>query len=606
MFLDARFGPERRAEPVHWTSGEFMSSPVTSVSFGERAATDLYVQDDVIKVLQSLPENGLHLIVSDHFDIATLDWPALFAAVQRVLSVNGLMRLGFNTSALGATVDEVDAGLGRLLVSIAKAGLSAELLHCPMLGVLDIPFAEPGRLIHRSRKWQVGSHASQSTVVMEVRPGRVDIERAGIKTAIKRSDFPALRATAADVLLADDASADVADLLTTIAGLDGVFDTALARVFVNRHLERLLASPDSRELGLNLLQSILRGAPAGDIAVSAAGILQRHIQAIEGSHRLSYLLGDLLKCDLPTEVADHWSLVLYDRPGRHRLVEKVFSGYMVAALARDFPAQQGSEAPFDPKREVYLSHLGQLGRFGNQITQFAYCLCAAKCLGLNVRTPRWLGSYLFEGGRERELGVVPAMAVTAEPDVRNALLAGESARLAGTSVSGFFNFPFGEVAHARDDFRDAARLDARIAGAIRETDAAVFAAGRYIAVHIRRGDFGYSRFKLTPEHIFEEMVAREDLAGLPIVLLSDAAPGELKLSDAFQRRLLPRGAYDNDAMRMIADWYLLSQAPVLMHANSTYSFSAALHSESPQIFRPAEDYSRLVQYDPWAALPFFG
>lgn len=583
-----------------------MPPAVKSVSLGELAATDLHIRGEVIARLEALPASSVDLIVSDHFDILSVEWSAFFGEAGRVLSVAGCLRLAFNTSALGADQETVEGGLARMMLAIAKAGLSCELLHGPSVGIMNIPFAEIGRIVHRSRKWQIGAHASQATVVMDVRPSRLEIRHGAEVATIKRRDFSALRPVATAILEARAEGADVTALLNTIAGIDGVFDDAMARAFVSRHAEKLLAAPESRELCLNLLQVILRGGPAVDITDSAGQILRQFSEEIAGSYRLNYLLIDLLKQPISAELADFWALVLYERPGGHRLFETVFSGYMVAELARAYPAADETGAPFDPQTDIHLKDLGRLGRFGNQITQFAYCLCAARTLGLNVRTPRWLGSYLFEGARGLETAVPPQMPQGTDHAVRRAVLASDPAAVAGTSATGFFNFAFSEVSGARDAFRAATVVDRRIAAEIRSADAAVFRAGRYIAVHIRRGDFGYGRFKITPEHIFEDMASQAGMDGLPVVLLTDAAPGELKLSQAFQQRLLPRGAYASDAMRMIADWYLLSQAPVLMHANSTFSFSAALHSNASQIFRPAEDYGRLVQYDPWSSLPFFG
>jgi hypothetical protein len=51
----------------------------------------------------------------------------------------------------------------------------------------------------------------------------------------------------------------------------------------------------------------------------------------------------------------------------------------------------------EDKAMLYAACLGELGQFGNQLFQYAFAIAYSSTWGLRLRTPTWIGSFVFEG-----------------------------------------------------------------------------------------------------------------------------------------------------------------------------------------------------------------
>ena len=55
----------------------------------------------------------------------------------------------------------------------------------------------------------------------------------------------------------------------------------------------------------------------------------------------------------------------------------------------------------EEKAMLYAACLGELGQFGNQLFQYAFAIAYSSTWGLRLRTPTWIGSFVFEGDYTR-------------------------------------------------------------------------------------------------------------------------------------------------------------------------------------------------------------
>jgi hypothetical protein len=576
------------------------------------AGADLVLGTTTLEPLSGLDDDCVALIRIDDFALNEIDIDELFTTLHRVIAPGGLMRLGFGCYHLGVgggTDDEIATAVSSFMMRVAKAGFVVEVLQQSQHDIFVPAYAEKGGRLNRSRKWTLDSESFKATTLLHLTPAVLEIDFPnGERRLVKRRDHGRLRNALREMMDLRPALPAAAPLLEALAGSHHAFDDVSAAAFIETYAFQLLNSGPEIDLLNLLLQTVLRSDFCSSPTWWAVNAFMRgHQDKLQSSPRFLNLAATVLQRIGGTQPSDHWASLVYQVPSR-RTYEAAFNGHVMGALSKitGKRAPANDTLPFDVEHEIYAAGIGRLGRFGNQLTQFAYMTCAAAQLGLHVRTPRWIGSYLFEGQERAALAEQPAIDVVADKALRTALLSRERSAIAGRGVTGFFNFSFVEVAATRDVFRTAGRIDPKIIEQLAELEPDVLGGRPFIGVHVRRGDFGYSRFRKTPEHVFERRVADPAFQNLPILMVTDATPGELQFSDAFKERLVARPVYDNDVLQLVADWIILSRCSVLMHANSTFSFSAALMSRSDAVFRPNPDYSSLEPYDPWASLPFFG
>jgi len=76
--------------------------------------------------------------------------------------------------------------------------------------------------------------------------------------------------------------------------------------------------------------------------------------------------------------------------------ERVFSVFQTFNKdAEELNSSSASNAPGDPESVLTMSSIGQLGRFGNQLFQYAFLRICAKESGARVECPPWIGQSLF-------------------------------------------------------------------------------------------------------------------------------------------------------------------------------------------------------------------
>lgn len=251
---------------------------------------------------------------------------------------------------------------------------------------------------------------------------------------------------------------------------------------------------------------------------------------------------------------------------------------------------------------LMASRIGNAGRFGNQLLQYAFLRAYAERTGLELETPEWIGRSIY-GFDDPLTG--PILPTLHEDDCQfAAALAGHAPdRCAGHDIVGYFCGDTTPFAAFRERIRNwfqpvgavAAHADAALA-AVRERGQTV------VAIHLRRGDFGGGRFWIAPESWYLDWLERI-WSGLdrPVLYIATDAP---HLVDRFTR-YAPLQAADLTTplpgAEFFTDHWILSQSDALAVSNSSFSVTAAmLNARATITVRPHRQKRRLVSFDPWA------
>lgn len=289
---------------------------------------------------------------------------------------------------------------------------------------------------------------------------------------------------------------------------------------------------------------------------------------------------------------------------------------------------------------IQMSSLGQLGRWGNQLFQYAYLHAAHLVTGANVAVPDWAGAHIFDLPSPAPLAQLPpavedashksnssfgpmmlqhikSLSGDADPVVAEAGIADCAPTLVGRDVYGWFQLHSSRLAPWKAQLQElftprphiAAPLDAAVAR-LRERGDTV------VALHIRRGDyrnvtataFGY----MAPTKWYLEW-----LTGLwptlkrPVLLVCSDEPEAVlqdfaKFNPVVTDDVLPVMPPELQAAGagFYPDFYLLSRADVVACSNSTFSTFACMLNPNPDaVFVRPHATRALVSFNPWSDWP---
>lgn len=280
-----------------------------------------------------------------------------------------------------------------------------------------------------------------------------------------------------------------------------------------------------------------------------------------------------------------------------------------------------------------MSSLGKLGRFGNQLMQYAFLRLCAERSGAIVECPEWVGRGLF-GLADPPISKQLPPAIERWSVGRNMfdalpeliryieqLTQLSSCRIGPEAITegaravdlwGFFQLHTRLLrphqAYLRSLFRPVAGIEAALQPGLDK----IRKQGRtMVGIHIRQGDFaelplfGFT-YPVPPvwwRQWLEQIWPKLDR---PVLFLcSDALDRVRPVFDRFDpvtsrdlRVELPEPVRQLD---FYTDFYLLTQCDVLGISNSTFSFAASLLNERGGLFvRPHWDFStRFIEFDPW-------
>lgn len=307
--------------------------------------------------------------------------------------------------------------------------------------------------------------------------------------------------------------------------------------------------------------------------------------------------------------------------------------------ARDVQCPLSTDIEGSSQSILTMSSLGQLGRFGNQLFQYAFLRICAQKTGSLVECPPWIGQMLFghndapisrrlepaiecKNDEEILFDVVPELV----PHIEK--LAGTKIRRIGsetleqgiTNVDlwGFFQISTHLLAPYQDYIRSLFQPVSDLKSPLEEGLQILRSKGKtIIGIHIRRGDYitqARTGFTLVfPESWYCEWLDKiwNNLEDPVLFLCSDeldrVLPAFEKFSPVTSRDLqveLPE-RMQNANIEFYIDFFILSNCDIVATSNSIFSFAACLLNERGQLFvRPHWNFSsRFTVFDPWDSEP---
>ena len=199
-----------------------------------------------------------------------------------------------------------------------------------------------------------------------------------------------------------------------------------------------------------------------------------------------------------------------------------------------------------------------MGRFGNQLIQYAVARALAEKFGAQLETPDWCGRRIFAGVNNpiiaRRLPGLPAEALPDRPDV---------------SCHGFWQFQRAFDLLSRSKMRSWLRV--REEWLLRCRKPRPF----YIACHVRAGDYRQhpTKFAVVERESFEKAVLHYGYDLKDVIWLTEETPHPG--SDRFPREF-----------QFLNDFLIIQQADVIFRSNSTFSQLAAILSNTDKLYSP--------------------
>jgi len=295
----------------------------------------------------------------------------------------------------------------------------------------------------------------------------------------------------------------------------------------------------------------------------------------------------------PAAALAAWTGAITANPG----FGEAFTHRALLQLRQGWPAPPDPRPAGPPDRRLLASRLGLDGRLGNQMLQYGFLRLYAERHGLTLETPRWIGRALFD------LDDPPPGPPLPRRDEADIDLSGDrTGRYRNHDVSGYFCGDPGGWADDRDRFRALFR-PGRHAAPITQTALERLGVGRrtIVAIHLRRGDFGWGRFWIAPEQWYLRWLERlwPTLAD-PLLYIATDAPKSAPAFAAYR----PLTASDLPAapagIEFFPDFQILTNADILATSNSSFSGVAALlNTRARSIVRPDRMLQAMVPHAPW-------
>jgi hypothetical protein len=266
---------------------------------------------------------------------------------------------------------------------------------------------------------------------------------------------------------------------------------------------------------------------------------------------------------------------------------------------------------------VTMSTLGRNGRFANQLFQYLFLRLVAEKQNAVVQVPAWFGEEVFGCGGARLLRPPPRLAMESQSEmVPGSVALGDPAELIewcdpdfrSTDFWGYFQLHTSCLRPHRGLIRNLFLRRERYAAAEALVFGKLRAGGkRVVAVHLRRGDYGYDAFFRAPCAWYERWVEAEglDAGGHLIFVCSEDAEHYAGRFKGYEVVTSAGYAEELGLERWLLEFLVLCNSDVLAVSNSTFSFFASLlNCNASRFARPRLEAGGLVSFDPWDAEPF--
>lgn len=359
----------------------------------------------------------------------------------------------------------------------------------------------------------------------------------------------------------------------------------------SRRLDTLLAEEGLSPTDFNFLNLDIQGAEL--MALRGAPALLAGISAVNTEVNLQELyLGAALLGELEEHMAS--------------------TGFNRAAMVTPWHPTWG-DAFYVRKPVITMSTLGHNGRFANQLFQYMFLRLVARRQGALVQTPAWVGQELFGFDEPAPLRALPEWrepierlsATEAFRDcewVRHFRVADPDFR--SVDYWGYFMEHTSDLAPDKDYIRSLFQFVPSFeTTAAQRLDKLRARRPRILAVHLRRGDYGYGYFFRAPCIWYEQWLSLSGFKPsewIVYVCSEDPAPYRNRFVGYMTADAGDLGGSSVTAAYL--DFYVLTQADYVLVANSSFSFMAAMLNEKSLGFaRPCAERQKFIPFDPWNA-----
>jgi hypothetical protein len=262
----------------------------------------------------------------------------------------------------------------------------------------------------------------------------------------------------------------------------------------------------------------------------------------------------------------------------------------------------------DKQPVVTMSNFGRNGRFGNQLFQYTFLRLVAERQSAQLQLPVWAGSAIFglstPDHSKTKIKIVNESEMTAS-DLIN-LMRVTDKNFQDLDYDGHAQMHTSCYAADKDFIRSLFVFDKRLGSFFeRALSHLGLAQKKIIAIHLRRGDYGYDRYFRAPCSWYEKWVNHAGYSPDEyIIYICSESPKK------YRKRFPQFTVITSDDLKCPAqlapylDFMIMTLADAVATSNSSFSFFATmLNRKTNQFYRPDFDQLSLVQFDPWNANP---
>jgi len=277
---------------------------------------------------------------------------------------------------------------------------------------------------------------------------------------------------------------------------------------------------------------------------------------------------------------------------------------------------------------VAMTRFGRMGRFANQLFQYAYLNGVAKRTRSQLQLPPWVGNQLFGLCNSPINNRLPEFVERSQWSNAQVEPSADE-EIVGHDFRGYAQYHTRHLANGclwgdwayRDAFRSLFQPVPAIVDRLAEAVSILESLGPVIGVHLRRGDYGRSIFPIIPvdwylrwlephkdktlfiatetESLLDEFAGWSVVTSksLGVTLATEPFPTFNYLTHDLETR-------EGWAMDFYPDFHLLSRCSTVIGPSSTYSFAAAMMNPNlDEYWRASLVAEGFEQVDPWDSYP---
>lgn len=207
---------------------------------------------------------------------------------------------------------------------------------------------------------------------------------------------------------------------------------------------------------------------------------------------------------------------------------------------------------------VSISCLGRLGRFGNQLFQYAAARGYARKVGATLETPSWIGQTLFENVNDPPPSKsVPTTCLDEVP----------TNGIDTVNMYGYYQHAGAFALYTLTDLREWFKFRPWVLEEMRDYGPVPLAA------HLRRGDYTTtfkSHFCTIDKQSYLYAIELQGMHNMPVTWVDEEHPTVFK----------------RPGLEWLIDFWTLCNADIVFRANSTFSWWACTLGKARQVFSP--------------------